>query len=80
MECGVSFDAWIPCRQHERAALGVNMTVPYGSWLGRTIGDAFYAPHDVLDAPQDFLASNETLSTPTTAREIVAPDAVLQLR
>ena len=32
---------------YEGAAFGANMTVPYGSWMGSTIEDSFYAPHDL---------------------------------
>ena len=32
---------------YEAAALGVNMSLPYGSWMGSEIEDAFYAPHEL---------------------------------
>ena len=34
---------------YEAAAFGANMSVPYGSWMGATIQDSFWAPHDLLD-------------------------------
>jgi hypothetical protein len=41
---------------YEAAALGVNMSVPYGAWMGSEIEDAFYAPHDVAAEIQAFIA------------------------
>jgi len=46
---------------YEAAALGVNMSVPYGAWMGSIIEDAFYAPHEVSVEIQDFLADHEAL-------------------
>jgi hypothetical protein len=46
---------------YEAAALGVNMSVPYGSWMGSVVEDAFYAPHDLCVEIQDFLAGHEAL-------------------
>jgi hypothetical protein len=43
---------------YEAAALGANMSVPYGSWMGSTIQDSFYAPHELCVEIQSFLASN----------------------
>jgi hypothetical protein len=45
----------------EAAAFGANMSVPYGSWMGSTIQDAFYAPHDLACEIQEFLANNDAL-------------------
>ncbi len=45
----------------EGAALGVNMSVPYGSWMGSVVEDAFYAPHDLVLEIQAFLADHEDL-------------------
>jgi len=45
----------------EAAALGVNMSAPYGSWMGSVVEDAFYAPHDVVLEIQTFLADHEDL-------------------
>lgn len=44
---------------YEAAALGVNMAVPYGAWMGSIIEDAFYAPHQLAMEVQDFLAEHE---------------------
>jgi hypothetical protein len=46
---------------YEAAALGVNMSVPYGAWMGSIIEDAFYAPHRAAVQIQDFLAEHEDL-------------------
>jgi hypothetical protein len=46
---------------YEAAALGTNMSVPYGSWMGSVQEDAFYAPHDLCTEIQDFLAEHEFL-------------------
>jgi hypothetical protein len=49
--------------QYEAAALGINMSVPYGAWMGSVIEDSFWAPHDVVVEVQDFLADHEELFT-----------------
>ena len=46
---------------YEAAALGVNMSVPYGAWMGSVIEDAFYPPHDLAAEIQRFLADHEPL-------------------
>ncbi len=43
---------------YEAAALGANMSVPYGSWMGSVIEDAFYAPHELCVEIQSFLADH----------------------
>jgi len=55
---------------YEAAALGVNMSVPYGSWLGSVIEDSFYAPHDLCVEIQSFLADNEQLFSRETYSEV----------
>ena len=54
----------------EGAAMGANMTVPYGSWMGSRIEDAFYAPHELATEIQTFLADNEALFTRQTYNEV----------
>jgi hypothetical protein len=54
----------------EAAALGANMSVPYGAWMGSEIQDAFYAPHDVATEIQSFLADHEELFAPDTLHEV----------
>jgi hypothetical protein len=55
---------------YEGAAMGVNVTVPYGAWMGATIEDAYYAPHELAVEVQAFLADMEPLAAPATAHEI----------
>ena len=54
----------------EAAAFGVNMSVPYGSWMGATIEDAFYAPHDLAADAQAFLAEHERFFARRTVNEV----------
>jgi hypothetical protein len=55
---------------YEAAALGVNMSVPYGSWMGSVIEDSFYAPHDLCVEIQSFLADHEHLFSRETYHEV----------
>jgi hypothetical protein len=55
---------------YEAAALGVNMTLPYGSWMGSEIEDAFYAPHDLCVEINGFLADNDALYSTDSAAEV----------
>jgi hypothetical protein len=55
---------------YEAAALGVNMSVPYGSWMGSVIEDAFYAPHELCVEIQSFLADNERLFSTRSEAEV----------
>ena len=54
----------------EAAALGVNMSVPYGSWMGSVIEDSFYAPHGLATGIQAFLADHEALFSRRTANDV----------
>jgi hypothetical protein len=54
----------------EAAALGANMSVPYGSWMGSVIEDSFSAPHGLAVEIQDFLADHEQLFARRTANEV----------
>lgn len=54
----------------EAAALGANMSVPYGAWMGSVIQDAFYAPHDVCVEIQRFLAEHADLYGRRTYSEV----------
>jgi hypothetical protein len=60
--------------QYEAAALGINMSVPYGAWMGSVIQDSFWAPHDVVLEIQNFIADHETelYSTETYSETAVA--------
>jgi hypothetical protein len=46
---------------YEAAALGANMSVPYGAWMGSVIEDSFWPPHDVCAEAQQWLAEHERL-------------------
>lgn len=46
---------------YEGAALGANMSVPYGAWMGSVQEHAWYPPHDLCVEIQTFLAENERL-------------------
>jgi hypothetical protein len=54
----------------EAAAMGANMSVPYGSWMGSVIEDSFYAPHGLATEIQGFLADHEELFARQTANEV----------
>jgi hypothetical protein len=55
---------------YEAAALGANMSVPYGAWMGSVVEDSFWAPHDLCVEIQSFLADNERLFSTTSASEL----------
>ena len=55
--------------QYEASALGINMSVPYGAWMGSIIEDSFWAPHDETVEIQDFITDNERLYTTETYNE-----------
>jgi hypothetical protein len=55
---------------YEAAALGANMSVPYGAWLGSIEQDAFYPPHELCVEIQDFLAANERLFSRQTYNDV----------
>ncbi|HEU5098122.1 MAG TPA: hypothetical protein VFU22_03690 [Roseiflexaceae bacterium] len=46
---------------YEAAALGANMSVPYGAWMGSVIQDSFHPPHALCVEIQQFLAGHERL-------------------
>ncbi len=52
---------------YEGAAMGANMSVPYGAWMGSVQEEAFYPPHDLVVEIQDFLADHEALFSRTSA-------------
>ena len=65
---------------YEAAAFGANMSVPYGSWLGATIHDSFWAPHELLVEIQDFVAATETLRSTRSAHEVAVVYGVVSQR
>jgi hypothetical protein len=54
---------------YEAAALGANMSVPYGAWMGSVIQDSFNPPHELCVGIQRFLADHEHLYSHKTASE-----------
>jgi hypothetical protein len=54
---------------YEAAALGANMSVPYGAWMGSVIQDSFNPPHELCVQIQKFLADHESLYSHKTASE-----------
>jgi hypothetical protein len=54
---------------YEAAALGANMSVPYGAWMGSVIQDSFHPPHELCVEIQRFLADHEFLFSHRTASE-----------
>jgi hypothetical protein len=54
---------------YEAAALGANMSVPYGAWMGSVIQDSFHPPHELCVEIQKFLADHEFLYSHRTASE-----------
>ncbi len=65
---------------YEAAAFGANMSVPYGSWMGATIQDSFWAPHDLLTEIQDFVADTEDLRSLESANEVAVVYSVMSSR
>jgi hypothetical protein len=51
---------------YEAAALGANMSVPYGAWMGSIIQDSFHPPHELCVEIQKFIADHEQLYSHTT--------------
>jgi hypothetical protein len=54
----------------EGAAMGANMTVPYGAWMGSRIEDSFWAPHELATGIQTFLADHEDLFSTESWNEV----------
>jgi hypothetical protein len=54
---------------YEAAALGANMSVPYGAWMGSVIQDSFDPPHELCVEIQSFLADHESLYSHKTCSE-----------
>ena len=54
---------------YEAAALGANMSVPYGAWMGSVIQDSFNPPHELCVEIQSFLADYENLFSHRTYSE-----------
>jgi len=56
--------------QYEASALGINMSVPYGAWMGSVIEDSFWAPHDITVEIQDFIYDHERLYSTDSFSEV----------
>jgi hypothetical protein len=54
---------------YEAAALGANMSVPYGAWMGSVIQDSFNPPHELCVEIQRFIADHESLYSYKTCSE-----------
>jgi hypothetical protein len=54
---------------YEAAALGANMSVPYGAWMGSVIQDSFNPPHDLCVEIQRFIADHEHIYSSKTYSE-----------
>ena len=65
---------------YEAAAMGVNMSVPYGAWMGSVIEDAFYAPHGLATEIQTFLAEHEALFARRTGNDVAVVFSVASTR
>ncbi|HLL63690.1 MAG TPA: hypothetical protein VK401_11615, partial [Propionibacteriaceae bacterium] len=65
---------------YEAAAFGANMSVPYGSWMGATIQDSFWAPHALLTEIQDFVAETESLRSAQSGHEVAVVYGVVSQR
>jgi hypothetical protein len=68
LQAGKGYDLF-RMMQYEAAALGVNMSVPYGAWMGSVIQDSFWAPHELVVEIQQFLADHEELYSPRSYAE-----------
>ncbi len=55
--------------QYEGSALGIDMSIPYGSWMGSIIEDAYYAPDELVLETQSFIADHEYLFATKTYSE-----------
>jgi hypothetical protein len=64
----------------EAAALGANMSVPYGSWMGSVIEDSFYPPHQLATGIQAFLADHEELFARRTVNDVAVVFSVESTR
>jgi hypothetical protein len=70
---------------YEAAAMGANMTVPYGAWMGSQIQDAFSLPPALAREIQSFLAQVDPYLSPLSCNDVavlydVASNALLSVR
>jgi hypothetical protein len=64
----------------EAAAFGATMSVPYGSWMGASAQESFWAPHELLVQIQDFVAGTDGLRSRCSANEVAVVHSVPSLR
>jgi glycerophosphoryl diester phosphodiesterase len=69
LRAGKSYDRF-RMSMYEAAALGANMSVPYGGWMGSIIEDSFWPPHELCTEIQDFLAEHERLFSRRSAARV----------
>lgn len=50
----------------EASAMGANMSLPYGSWLGTEVQDSYWAPHDLVVSTGRFLKRIDPLISSTS--------------
>lgn len=65
---------------YEATAFGVNLSVPYGSWMGSRIHDSFWAPHELLVEVQDFIADHDQLIGDDGRNQVLVIDSVASNR
>lgn len=51
----------------EAAAMGVNMSIPYGAWMGSVTEDSYWPPYELCVEIQEWLADHEHLYSRTSA-------------
>jgi hypothetical protein len=61
---------------YEAAALGVNMSLPYGSWMGSVEQDSFWAPPELCLETGEFLAEHDHLFSTETLSDVAVVYAV----
>ncbi|MQA24241.1 MAG: hypothetical protein GEU94_01945 [Micromonosporaceae bacterium] len=79
LKAGRGFDR-LRLSLYEGAAFGANMTVPYGSWMGSRIEDAFYPPHQLATDVQTFLADHDSLFSKRTHNQVAVVFSVASNR
>jgi hypothetical protein len=68
LKAGKGFDRF-RASVFEGAAMGVNMTLPYGAWMGSVIEDSFYVPHELGKEVYQFLAEHNRLYSRHTCND-----------
>ncbi len=61
----------------EAAAMGANMSLPYGSWLGTEIEDCYWAPQDLVEEVGGFLAEIDHLIVAEGRNEVAVAYSTL---